>query len=97
MAYYDSSPSSSASASGEGIILCVAIFLILILLFRGIKSRQDCVIYLQGNDGAASTIPAPPMVSYAEKSEKKESPSPGVASDGLMPSWSTSSAYGSAL
>ena len=101
MAYYDGCPSSSASAgssasSGEGIILCIAIFLILLLLFRGVKSRQDCVIYLQGNDGAASTMPAPPVLSYAEKSDKT-APSPSVASDGLMPSFSTTSSYTTAL
>ena len=46
-----------------GFVLCLVIFLILIMLFRGVRGRQECVIYTTGSGQDA----APQVVAYTEK------------------------------
>ena len=55
-------PGGDSSGLG-GFVLCLVIFLILVMLFRGVRGRQECVIYTTGSGQDA----APPVVTYAEK------------------------------
>jgi len=69
---YEQQASSSKSDGGVGgVLLCIVIFLIFVMLFRGMRGRQECVIYMtDGEDGQAPA--APQVVAYTEKSDKPE-------------------------
>ena len=70
---YEQPQSSSGSSGVGGVLLCIVIFLIFVMLFRGVRGRQECVIYM--TDGSD---PAPPAVAYTEKKDKPETGSAAV-------------------
>ena len=71
---YEQPQSGSNSDGGVGgVLLCIVIFLIFVMLFRGVRGRQECVIYM--TDGSDQ---APPAVAYTEKKDKSETGSAAV-------------------
>lgn len=71
MIYEQQQPSGDSNGLG-GILICIVIFLILVMLFRGVRGRQECVIYMADADTQGEA--APPVVAYNEKKETKETP-----------------------
>ena len=69
--YEQQACSSNSDGGVGGVLLCIVIFLIFVMLFRGMRGRQECVIYMtDGEDGQAPA--APQVVAYTEKSDKPE-------------------------
>lgn len=60
--YYDN---RSDDDGWGGVLICIVVILIFVMLFRGLRGRQECVIYTneQGSAGA------PQVISYTEKKE----------------------------
>ena len=75
--YYTARPESSDGIVGN-VVLCVVIVFIFIILFRGISAQRQCpgpaVVYTAGKAGGDDTAVLVPSVNYAEKNNKKETP-----------------------
>ena len=66
MSYYIAENDDSGSWSG--VLVCIVIILIFVMLFRGLRGRQECVVYTGANDNGT----APQVVSYAEEKEPRK-------------------------
>ena len=78
---YEQQASSNSDGGVGGVLLCIVIFLIFVMLFRGMRGRQECVIYM--TDGSAQPQPQQeqeiPDVVYTEKDAKTSKNTTGEA------------------
>ena len=68
MIYEQQQPSGDSNGLG-GILICIVIFLILVMLFRGVRGRQECVIYMADADTQGEA--APPWLPITRRKRQK--------------------------
>ena len=82
---------SDSTNGWDGVILCIAVFLILVILFRGVRSSKECIIYLDNSEGQA-----PEAISYAEKEEETPPARPMGPMRPQVSAWNPSAGGGGA-